>query len=54
VFECETHARHEGGDHIIIVGRIKRFHHVNDPEHTGHGPLIYYRGRYRRLGADAG
>jgi flavin reductase (DIM6/NTAB) family NADH-FMN oxidoreductase RutF len=21
-FECETHATHEGGDHLIIVGRV--------------------------------
>jgi flavin reductase (DIM6/NTAB) family NADH-FMN oxidoreductase RutF len=46
VFECETHARHEGGDHVILVGRVKRFTHVPDPERKGPRPLAYYRGRY--------
>jgi flavin reductase (DIM6/NTAB) family NADH-FMN oxidoreductase RutF len=46
IFECETHARHEGGDHVILVGRVKRFTYVPDPECRGEKPLVYYRGRY--------
>ena len=46
VFECETHARFDGGDHLILVGRVKRFTHVPDPERSGPKPLVYYRGRY--------
>ena len=42
VFECETHARHKGGDHVILVGRVVRFSHAaRDCK-----PLVYYRGRY--------
>jgi flavin reductase (DIM6/NTAB) family NADH-FMN oxidoreductase RutF len=46
VFECEAHARYDGGDHVILVGRVKRFTHVTDPERKGPKPLAYYRGRY--------
>lgn len=47
-FECRIEQRHEGGDHIIFVGRVL------DYAHTSHGrPLVYYRGRYRVL-ADGG
>lgn len=43
-FECEVTARHDGGDHIIIVGRVVHF----DYDERGR-PLVYYRGRYRGL-----
>jgi flavin reductase (DIM6/NTAB) family NADH-FMN oxidoreductase RutF len=40
-FECKVEARHDGGDHVILVGRVPDF------SHTGHGrPLLFYRGRY--------
>lgn len=43
-FECRIEQRHEGGDHVIFVGRVLDF------SHTSHGrPLVYYRGRYRVL-----
>jgi flavin reductase (DIM6/NTAB) family NADH-FMN oxidoreductase RutF len=45
-FECETYARHEGGDHEIIVGRVIGF-----TENEAH-PLVFHGGRYRRLHAD--
>lgn len=43
-FECARHAAHEGGDHVILVGRVEkaRFEPRRDP-------LLYFRGRYRRL-----
>ena len=37
-FECATHARHDAGDHTIIVGRVLRL-----CEQEGE-PLIFYRG----------
>lgn len=37
-FECEAYARHEAGDHTIIVGRVLRL-----CEQQGE-PLIFYRG----------
>lgn len=46
-FECKIEARHDGGDHVIFVGRVLDF------SHTSHGqPLVYYRGRYRILADD--
>jgi flavin reductase (DIM6/NTAB) family NADH-FMN oxidoreductase RutF len=46
-FECKVEARHDGGDHVIFVGRVLDF------SHTSHGrPLVYYRGRYRILADD--
>lgn len=47
VFECERSAVHEGGDHDILVGRVVRASF--DPNLD---PLLYFRGRYRRLHFD--
>jgi len=47
VFECATHAIHDGGDHIIIVGEVVDFTH-----NPLGNPLLYYRGRYARIGMD--
>lgn len=43
-FECRRHAVHDGGDHFILVGEVKRaqFDARRDP-------LLYFRGKYRRL-----
>jgi flavin reductase (DIM6/NTAB) family NADH-FMN oxidoreductase RutF len=54
VFECDIHARHDGGDHVIMVGRVRRFTHLVDPERKGPGPLLYYRGRYGHITALTG
>ena len=43
-FECELHATHEGGDHLIIVGRVIHMHTRDDGE-----PLLFYAGNYRSL-----
>jgi flavin reductase (DIM6/NTAB) family NADH-FMN oxidoreductase RutF len=40
VFECMTEHRYEGGDHVILVGRVLRF------EDRKTDPLIFYRGHY--------
>lgn len=47
VFECRRHAVHEAGDHLILVGEVvkARFEPHLDP-------LLYFRGRYRRLHFD--
>lgn len=43
-FDCETHAVHEGGDHLMFVGKV---HHAwFEPNRD---PLLYFRGKYRRL-----
>jgi flavin reductase (DIM6/NTAB) family NADH-FMN oxidoreductase RutF len=43
-FECELHATHEGGDHLIIVGRVKALHQRPTGE-----PLLFYSGGYHEL-----
>ena len=43
-FECERAALHDGGDHFILVGRVLRA--MFEP---GRDPLLYFRGKYRRL-----
>ena len=45
-FECAPYANHDGGDHVIVVGRVFRFA-LND---CGE-PLVYFRSRYRSLAA---
>jgi flavin reductase (DIM6/NTAB) family NADH-FMN oxidoreductase RutF/pimeloyl-ACP methyl ester carboxylesterase len=43
-FDCSTHAVHDGGDHLIFIG------HVNHAWYEPHrDPLLYFRGRFRRL-----
>ena len=43
-FICTVENRHDGGDHVIFVGRVTEFR-----QNDGAGPLIYYRGKYRSL-----
>ncbi len=43
-FECGPYAHHDGGDHVIFVGRVERF--VAYPQND---PLIFFRGTYRSL-----
>ena len=47
VFECSHHAMHDGGDHFILVGEVKKA--TFEP---GLDPLLYFRGSYRRLHFD--
>ena len=43
-FECRVVQQYDGGDHVIFVGEV---------EHAALGdagrPLLYYKGRYRRM-----
>lgn len=43
-FECTRDAVHDAGDHIILIGRVERVRF--EPRRD---PLLYFRGRYRRL-----
>ncbi len=43
-FECRRHAEHDGGDHIILVGHVERARY--EPRRD---PLLYFKGKYRRL-----
>ena len=43
-FECELETTHEGGDHLIIVGRVRDLHERPDGE-----PLLFFSGGYHKL-----
>jgi flavin reductase (DIM6/NTAB) family NADH-FMN oxidoreductase RutF len=43
-FECELDATHEGGDHLIIVGRV-----LDMSTRPSGDPLLFYCGGYREL-----
>ena len=45
-FECEVWARHDGGDHVMVIGKVVAMH--RDPAATV-DPLLYFRGQYREL-----
>jgi 3-hydroxy-9,10-secoandrosta-1,3,5(10)-triene-9,17-dione monooxygenase reductase component len=41
--DCETIAKHDAGDHVIVVGRIVELGYQHDGQ-----PLLFYRGGYGR------
>lgn len=41
--ECRVHARHEAGDHTIVIGEVERAS-ARDGR-----PMLYYRGGYAQL-----
>ena len=43
-FECSLDATHEGGDHLIIVGRVEEMSSRPDGN-----PLLFFSGAYREL-----
>ena len=43
-FECKRHAVHHAGDHFILIGEVVRAQY--EPRRD---PLLYFRGKYRRL-----
>ena len=45
MFDCKTEAIHDGGDHVIMIGRVIEL--SQDPDGD---PLVYYRGRYSNVG----
>lgn len=47
VFECENYAVYDGGDHHILVGKVMKASFDASLD-----PLLYFRGRYRRLHFD--
>jgi flavin reductase (DIM6/NTAB) family NADH-FMN oxidoreductase RutF len=47
VFECDAHAVHDGGDHHILIGQV-----VKASFDASLDPLLYFRGKYRRLHFD--
>jgi flavin reductase (DIM6/NTAB) family NADH-FMN oxidoreductase RutF len=43
-FDCSRHAVYDGGDHQIFIGQVR---HARFEPHRD--PLLYFRGKYRRL-----
>ncbi|GAB4265927.1 MAG: flavin reductase family protein [Pararhodobacter sp.] len=46
VFDCARHAVHEGGDHAIVVGRVRSV------RHRPGAPLVFQAGRYGGFAPD--
>ncbi|HEY1708357.1 MAG TPA: flavin reductase family protein [Rhizomicrobium sp.] len=44
IFECESEQIHDAGDHVILVGRVIRFH-----RHDAGAPLVFFQGKYGAL-----
>ncbi|PYO51387.1 MAG: flavin reductase, partial [Candidatus Rokuibacteriota bacterium] len=42
--ECRAVSRHVEGDHTILIGLVE------DARNGAGEPLLYFRGKYRRLG----
>jgi flavin reductase (DIM6/NTAB) family NADH-FMN oxidoreductase RutF len=45
-FECERYALHEGGDHVIFVGRVLA---LGRPAGSTTRPLVFFSGRYHQI-----
>lgn len=49
--ECQTYAKYDGGDHLIIVGRVLS---LTARSGAGARPLVFFRGKYRQLDVNPG
>ena len=47
LFECETQANYDGGDHVIILGRVVNF------ERGEGAPLLFHDGNFARIAQEA-
>jgi flavin reductase (DIM6/NTAB) family NADH-FMN oxidoreductase RutF len=45
-FECERYALHDGGDHLIFVGRVLA---LGRPTSSASRPLVFFSGRYHQI-----
>lgn len=43
-FECDPYANHDGGDHVLFIGRVVRCTVAEDSD-----PLVFFRSRYHSL-----
>lgn len=48
-FECGAHSQCDGGDHVIFIGQVMGW----GIDQRGQRPLLFHRGKYRKLDADA-
>lgn len=44
--DCEIHAEHAAGDHLIVIGEVKA---LNLQKAAARQPLLYFKGQYRNL-----
>lgn len=44
--DCEIHAEHQAGDHLIVIGEVKALDLQHAPSTQ---PLLYFKGRYCQL-----
>ncbi|MGI9451703.1 MAG: flavin reductase family protein [Geminicoccaceae bacterium] len=42
VLDCTTHAKHEAGDHVVVLGRVRAIKHGPNAD-----PLLYFKSQYR-------
>lgn len=49
--DCEIHAEHAAGDHLIVIGEVKA---LNLQEAAIAQPLLYFKGQYCNLAAMGG
>lgn len=47
--ECDVEAVHDGGDHEIVVGRVRALDAPGLRDDAQPSPLLYYRSAYRTL-----
>ncbi|MCD4533693.1 flavin reductase family protein [Nocardioides sp. cx-169] len=50
-FECEPWATYDGGDHVLVVGRVTAFGEGSGAAEAA--PLVFFEGAWRRLAAGA-
>lgn len=48
--DCEIHAEHAAGDHLIVIGEVKA---LNPQEAVATQPLLYFKGQYCNLAVSA-
>ncbi|HHK4226753.1 flavin reductase family protein [Pseudomonas aeruginosa] len=48
--DCEIHAEHAAGDHLIVIGEVKA---LNRHEAAATQPLLYFKGQYCNLAASS-
>lgn len=46
--DCEIHAEHIAGDHLIVIGEVKA---LNPQQAAATQPLLYFKGQYCNLAA---
>ena len=52
-FECEVDVCHDGGDHIIMVGKVLAISDLHEDDLNKASPLVFHAGKYRELKAQS-